>query len=92
MTIDAATADAKTSDTEGDRLRFSWDDLPAASARLPGTGGILRACIDDFVVEEIPSYLPSGAGAHAYAFIEKRLLTTMDVVSRSWVQERRAER
>ena len=73
--------DAKASDTEDDRLRFSWDDLPAASAHLPGTGGALRVKTDDFVVEEIPSYLPSGAGAHAYALIEKRLLTTMDVVS-----------
>ena len=81
MTIDAATADAKASDTEDDRLRFSWDDLPAASAHLAGTGGVLRACIDDFVVEEIPSYLPSGAGAHAYVFVEKRELTTRDVVS-----------
>ena len=63
------------------RARFSWDDLPAASARIQGTGGILRTSIDDFVVEEVPSYLPSGAGAHAYAFIEKRGLTTKDVVS-----------
>ena len=66
---------------QDERMRFSWDDLPAASARLLGTGGVLRANIEDFVVEEIPSYLPSGAGAHAYAFIEKRGLTTMDVVS-----------
>ena len=39
-------------DLDDDRLRFSWDDLPAASAHLPGTGGVLRARIDDFVVEE----------------------------------------
>ena len=68
-------------DREDDRLRFSWEDLPAASAHLPGTGGVLRAEIEDFVVEEIPSYLPSGAGTHAYAFIEKREMTTQDVVS-----------
>lgn len=68
-------------DLDCKRLRFSWDDLPAASAHLPGTGGVLRTRIDDFVVEEIPSYLPNGAGAHAYAFIEKRGLTTRDVVS-----------
>ena len=63
------------------RLRFSWGDLPAASAHLPGTGGVLRRCMDDFVVEEIPSYLPCGAGAHSYAFVEKRGLTTNDLVS-----------
>ena len=46
-----------------------------------GQEGVIRARIDDFVVEEIPSYLPCGAGAHTYAFIEKRGLTTRDVVS-----------
>ena len=68
-------------DREDDRLRFSWEDLPAASAHLPGTGGVLRTDVEDFIVEEIPSYLPSGAGTHAYAFIEKREMTTQDVVS-----------
>ncbi len=62
-------------------LRFSWDDLPAITAHLPGTGGELRACLDDFAVSEIPSYLPSGDGAHAYAHVEKRGLTTLDIVS-----------
>ena len=79
--IEAAAEAVSSLDLDGKRLCFSWDDLPAASAHLPGTGGALRARIDDFVVEEIPSYLPSGAGAHAYAFIEKRELTTRDVVS-----------
>ena len=67
-------------DYDDARLRFSWDDLPAASAGLPGTGGTLRSSVEDFDVEEVPSYLPSGAGVHAYAFIEKRELTTRDVV------------
>ena len=78
---EAAIKTASDLNLDCKRLRFSWADLPAASAHLPGTGGVLRARIDDFVVEEIPSYLPSGAGAHAYAFIEKRGLTTRDVVS-----------
>ncbi len=78
---DAATGADIEPDFEDARLRFSWDDLPAVSAHLPGTDGVLRASIEDFKVEEIPSYLPSGSGAHAYALIEKRELTTMDVVS-----------
>ena len=77
----AATEVSASLDYDDERLRFSWDVLPAASAEMPGTGGNLREDIADFMVEEIPSYLPSGAGAHAYAFIEKRELTTMDVVS-----------
>ncbi len=35
-----------------------------------------------FLVEEIPAYLPTGDGEHAYLWIEKQNLTTMDVVSR----------
>ena len=81
MANDMTTASEKEMDFDDERLRFSWDVLPAASAEMPGTGGNLREDIADFVVEEIPSYLPSGAGTHAYAFIEKRELTTMDVVS-----------
>lgn len=78
---DTVTEITTSFDCEDDKLRFSWEDLPAASAHLPGTGGVLRASVEDFIVEEIPSYLPSGAGPHAYAFIEKRGMTTQDVVS-----------
>lgn len=35
-----------------------------------------------FVVEEIPAYLPSGQGEHAYLWIEKQNLTTLDAVHR----------
>ena len=76
---DRAIEVAAGPDYDDERLRFSWDDLPAASAHLPGTGGVLRTRVEDFEVEEIPSYLPSGAGVHAYAFVEKRELTTRDV-------------
>jgi tRNA pseudouridine13 synthase len=31
---------------------------------------------EDFVVEEIPAYSPSGEGAHTFVYVEKRLLTT----------------
>lgn len=68
-------------DLDDAKLRFSWAALPAATGRLPGTGGAMRAHADDFAVTELPSYLPCGSGAHAYAFVEKRGLTTMDVVA-----------
>jgi tRNA pseudouridine13 synthase len=50
--------------------------LPHLTAALPGTGGALRARDEDFAVEEIPSYLPSGQGDHVFAWVEKRGLTT----------------
>jgi tRNA pseudouridine13 synthase len=37
---------------------------------------------ETFVVEEIPAYLPAGEGEHAYLWIEKRNLTTLEAVNR----------
>ena len=75
------TSDSAQATDEGlEKLRFDWRYLPAATADLPGTGGRLRYEMEDFVVTEIPSYLPSGAGDHAYVYVEKRGLATMDLV------------
>lgn len=52
------------------------DPTPTFTASLPGIGGVLRAAVDDFRVEEVPSYEPCGQGEHTYARIEKRGLTT----------------
>ena len=35
-----------------------------------------------FLVEEIPAYLPAGEGEHAYLWIEKQNLTTLEAVNR----------
>lgn len=66
---------------ESDDRRFDWSDLPPVAAHLPSTGGEIRTRLEDFVVEEVPKYLPNGQGPHAYAFVEKRGLTTHDLVS-----------
>ena len=41
-------------------------------ADLPGVGGIVKAAPEDFVVEEVPLYAPSGEGPHVYLWIQKR--------------------
>jgi tRNA pseudouridine13 synthase len=46
---------------------------------LPGTGGVVRVSLEDFRVEELPLYEPSGAGAHVYVEVEKRGRTTQEV-------------
>jgi len=51
-------------------------ELPYLTAALPGTGGVLRAHDDDFIVDEKPAYMPSGEGEHVFVRIEKRGLTT----------------
>jgi tRNA pseudouridine13 synthase len=53
--------------------------VPLLTADLPGTSGIVRVTEEDFVVEEIPLYEPSGAGEHLYLTVEKRGRTTPDV-------------
>ncbi|MFY3746211.1 tRNA pseudouridine(13) synthase TruD [Anaeromyxobacter sp. Red801] len=55
-------------------------DLPFVTADLPGSGGALRRAPEDFRVDEVPAYLPSGAGPHLYLHVEKRGRTTRDAV------------
>jgi tRNA pseudouridine13 synthase len=62
-------------------LTFRWEDFPAITADLPGTGGRIRGEPEDFLVREIPAYEPEGSGSHAYALVRKRGLTTRDLVS-----------
>ncbi len=40
--------------------------------KVPGIGGELKARPEDFVVEEVPAYEPSGQGPHHYLWVEKR--------------------
>jgi len=50
------------------------------TADLPGSGGAVKASPEDFRVDEIPAYAPSGAGAHLWLRVEKRGRTTRDVL------------
>src|SRR4029077_6526506 len=45
---------------------------PLFTPDLPGVGGRIRVRPEDFEVEEVPSYEPSGAGDHLYLWVEKR--------------------
>lgn len=54
--------------------------LPYLSAQIAPTGGSLRATPDDFEVEEIPAYAPTGSGDHLFVRLRKRNRTTPDAV------------
>jgi tRNA pseudouridine13 synthase len=54
--------------------------LPWITADLPGSGGTVRGAPEDFRVDELPAYAPSGAGPHLYLRVEKTGRTTRDVV------------
>jgi tRNA pseudouridine13 synthase len=45
---------------------------PLWTADLPGVGGRIKAQPEDFEVEELPAYPPSGSGEHLFLWIEKR--------------------
>jgi tRNA pseudouridine13 synthase len=45
---------------------------PLVTADLPGLGGRIKVFPEDFEVDEIPAYEPSGSGDFLYLWIEKR--------------------
>jgi tRNA pseudouridine13 synthase len=45
---------------------------PLLTADLPGVGGRIKVLPEDFEVEEIPAYPPSGQGDYLYLWVEKR--------------------
>ncbi|MEM7755887.1 MAG: tRNA pseudouridine(13) synthase TruD [Planctomycetota bacterium] len=47
---------------------------------IAGIGGTLKERAEDFFVEELPLYLPSGSGEHIYLMVEKRGLTAMEML------------
>ena len=58
------------------------DSLPFLSSEHAAIAGTIREHPEDFRVEEIPAYLPSGEGDHLFVRFEKRELTTRDAVRR----------
>lgn len=62
-----------------DYLRFSGNlGVPMSTPSLPKA--VIRRTPDDFVVEELPAYRPSGHGEHLFVTFEKRGLTTPDAL------------
>jgi tRNA pseudouridine13 synthase len=53
---------------------------PAAGGKLAAVEAVIRRSPEDFVVEEIPAYPPSGRGEHLFVTFTKRGMTTPDAV------------
>ena len=47
-------------------------DVPLLTPEIPGTSGRIRTTPEDFEVEEVPSYEPSGEGEHLFLWVRKR--------------------
>ncbi len=59
--------------------QLDWQ-VPYLTADLPGTGGAIRREVEDFIVDEVPAYEPSGEGEHTYFRIEKWSIPTPALV------------
>ncbi len=60
---------------------------------IAGIGGTIKARPEDFLVEEIPLYNPSGEGEHLFMLVEKREMTTLqlrDALSKHFKVKRHA--
>ncbi|GHF34433.1 tRNA pseudouridine13 synthase [Deinococcus metalli] len=60
-------------------LVFEWSALRSLTAGT-GTGGVLRRDPEDFVVQEVPLYAPSGEGDFAFVEVRKTGHTTAHVI------------
>lgn len=56
--------------------------LPRLNSDVDIGSGILKQKPEDFLVEEIPSYLPSGEGEHLYLWVEKRDVSALELMRR----------
>ena len=57
-------------------------NLPFLTGEFSGIGGSIKQRPEDFFVQEIPLYEPSGQGEHVYCEIEKMGITTFDAIDR----------
>ncbi len=71
------TATSTKTTTEAIPSPMRWAFL---TTDTPGIGGQIKQQPDDFVVEEIPAYLPSGEGEHLFLWIEKEGVTSEEMV------------
>lgn len=63
----------------GDPISSTSGLLPCLTTGL-GIGGVLKQSPDDFFVDEMPAYEPAGDGEFLFLRIEKRGLSTPDVI------------
>ena len=57
-------------------------ELPYLTTTFPGIGGAIKQRPEDFFVQEIPLYEPSGAGEHVYVEVQKIGMTTFEAIKR----------
>lgn len=66
--------------SESDNNQVIQVSLPYLTANIDGIGGTIKKIPADFVVEEIPQYEFCGSGTHVYAFVQKKNMSTQDMI------------
>src|SRR5436190_23158976 len=56
--------------------------LPFLTRDVPGVGGTIKNRPEDFFVQEMPLYEPTGQGEHVYCETQKVGLTTFEAIDR----------
>jgi tRNA pseudouridine13 synthase len=56
--------------------------LPYLTREFPGIGGSIKKRAEDFFVQEMPLYEPSGEGEHVYCEIQKLGIPTFEAINR----------
>lgn len=56
--------------------------LPYLTPAFPGIGGSIKNRPEDFFVQEVPLYEPSGEGEHVYCEVQKVGVTTFEAIDR----------
>src|SRR5437868_8084586 len=56
--------------------------IPYLTHDIPGIGGTIKNRAEDFFVQELPLYEPSGEGEHVYAEFQKIGLSTFEALER----------
>src|SRR5438270_5263211 len=57
-------------------------EFPYLTSDLAGIGGVIKERPEDFFVQELPLYEPSGEGEHVYCEIQKVGITTFEAIDR----------
>src|SRR5690349_11123789 len=55
-------------------------NFPYLTRDFPGIGGVIKQRPEDFFVQEMPLYEPSGEGEHVYCELQKIGTTTFELV------------
>jgi tRNA pseudouridine13 synthase len=71
---------AEASTSSPSQVNEQRGPLPYFTPSFAGVGGTIKNRAEDFFVQEIPIYEPSGEGEHVYCEIQKVGLTTFDAI------------